>query len=167
VAPFCHQVIAVDISPLMLDALRQQAANASINNIEVVQAGFLSYEHQGEPVDFVYSRHALHHLPDFWKALALNHISAIMKPGGILYIRDLIFSCAPDETEQVVEQWLANASTHPDKGWTHTELETHLREEYSTFSWLLEPMIEQAGFEIQKADHSDSKIYSVYLCIKN
>jgi hypothetical protein len=56
-----------------------------------VQAGFLTYEHQGDLTDFVYSRNALHHLPDLWKALALKRIATFMNPGGILRLRDFFF----------------------------------------------------------------------------
>ena len=165
-APLCRRVIAVDVSPVMLAHLRQKAAQSGIENIECVQGGFLSYDHQGAPADFVYSRHALHHLPDFWKALALARIAALLKTGGVLYLRDLIFSFEPDEAEHVIEMWLANAPERAEQGWTRAELETHLREEYSTFSWLLEPMIEHAGFAIQSVNHGASRVHSAYTCIK-
>lgn len=165
-APHCRHVVAVDVSPVMLTLLRQKAEHADITNIECVQRGFLSYEHQGEPADFVYSRHALHHLPDFWKVIALQHIAAMLQPGGVFYLRDLIFSFEPHEAEHVIESWLANASEHTDVGWTRAELETHLREEHSTFSWLLEPMLQHAGFEIRRVQHSASRIYSAYTCVK-
>jgi ubiquinone/menaquinone biosynthesis C-methylase UbiE len=165
-APLCHRVVAVDVSPVMLASLRQKAAQLGIGNIECMQSGFLTYEHQGKPADFVYSRHALHHLPDFWKAIALVRIAAMLKTGGVLYLRDLIFSFGPYEAERLIEAWLANAPEDPDQGWTRTELETHLREEYSTFSWLLEPMIERAGFTIHSAYHGDSRVHSTYTCIK-
>lgn len=67
VAPACARVVAVDVSPLMLKALQAKVNQQGLANVEVVQAGFLSYRHRGEPADFVYSRYALHHLPDFWK----------------------------------------------------------------------------------------------------
>ncbi len=165
-ASFCHRVVAVDISPVMLTALRQKAAQLGTGNIECVQSGLLTYEHQGMPADFVYSRHALHHLPDFWKVIALVRVAAMLKAGGVLYLRDFVFSFGPYEAERVIEAWLASAPEHPDQGWTRSELETHLREEYSTFSWLLEPMIERAGFTIQSAYHGDSRVHSAYTCIK-
>lgn len=165
-APHCHQVLAVDVSLAMLAVLRQRAEQLSITNVECVQAGFLSYAHQGQLADFVYSRHALHHLPDFWKALALTYVAATLKPGGVFYLRDLVFSFEPSEAEQVIELWLSNASETSELGWTRAELETHLREEYSTFSWLLEPMIERAGFTIQDAQHTPSQLYSTYICVK-
>jgi ubiquinone/menaquinone biosynthesis C-methylase UbiE len=165
-APFCRRMVAVDVSPAMLTALRQKAAQTGVENIETSQAGFLTYEHQGELADFVYSRHALHHLPDFWKALALQRIAGFLKPGGVLYLRDLIFSFEPHETQAFIEGWLGRAADQSQNGWTRAELETHIREEYSTFSWLLEPMFEHAGFEIQQVNHDASKIYSTYVCVK-
>lgn len=165
-APFCRRVVAVDVSPAMLSVLRRKVEHLGISNIECVQDGFLTYEHQGDPADFVYSRHALHHLPDFWKALALERIAAILKPGGILYLRDLVFSFEPGEAQRVIGTWLANAPERAEQGWTRAELETHLREEYSTFSWLLEPMIERAGFKIQAVQHGASRVHSAYTCVK-
>lgn len=165
-APLCQRVIAVDVSPAMLTHLREKAAQRGIENIACVQSGLLSYEHQGAPADFIYSRHALHHLPDFWKAIALVRMAAMLKTGGALYLRDLIFSFEPGDAERIIERWLANAAEHAEDGWTRAELETHLREEYSTFSWLLEPMIERAGFTIQSVNHSATRVHSAYTCIK-
>src|SRR4051794_39969093 len=65
------RVVAVDVSPVMLEQLRQKIAERGEQKVEIVEAGFLTYEHSGDPVDAVYSRYALHHLPDFWKAVAL------------------------------------------------------------------------------------------------
>jgi SAM-dependent methyltransferase len=84
VASACARVIAVDVSPVMLARLRAKVAASGMTNIEVVQAGFLSYEHQGSPADFIYSRYALHHLPDFWKGVALVHLHRFLRPGGVL-----------------------------------------------------------------------------------
>jgi hypothetical protein len=50
----------------MLDRIRAKVAAANLSNVEVVLTGFLIYEHSGEPADFIYSRVALHHLPDAW-----------------------------------------------------------------------------------------------------
>lgn len=165
-AAYCRHVVAVDISKPMLDHLTAKAAELRVENVEPVHAGFLTYEHQGEPADFVYSRNALHHLPDFWKALALERVAAILKPAGVLCLRDLVFAFGPEETDSLIEGWLANAAERPDEGWTRSEFEAHLREEYSTFSWLLEPMLERAGFEIRRASYDSTRIYAAYTCTK-
>ena len=59
------KVIAVDVSPAMLEALRNRASELALDNLDCIQAGFLSYEHAGPPADAVYTRNALHQLPDF------------------------------------------------------------------------------------------------------
>ena len=79
VAPHVRRVVAVDVSPAMLAALRDQAAAAGLANIECVQAGFLSYEHTGPPADAVFTRNALHQLADFWKALALDRMASLRR----------------------------------------------------------------------------------------
>jgi ubiquinone/menaquinone biosynthesis C-methylase UbiE len=91
-AVHCRRVVAVDPSAAMLDVLAARAARMDLENVEVVLAGFLTYEHQGDAADFVYPRNALHHLPDFWKALALKRIADILKPGGMPRLRDLVFA---------------------------------------------------------------------------
>ena len=58
------------------------------------------------------------------------------------------------------------AAERPEDGWTREELETHLREEYSTFTWLLEPIIEHAGFEIATADYGTVGTYACYICVR-
>jgi len=63
VAPWCARVVAVDVSPVLLKALRTNIDDARATNIEVVQAGFLTYVHEGPPGDVVHSRYAMHHLP--------------------------------------------------------------------------------------------------------
>lgn len=41
-----------------------------------------------------------------------------------------------------------------------------MREEHSTFSWLLEAMIEQAGFNIAKVHCGESGTFAAYLLVK-
>ncbi len=59
-AALCQQVVAVDVSAVMLARLRAAVAQRGLRNVACVQAGFLTYTHQGPPADVVYSRHALH-----------------------------------------------------------------------------------------------------------
>jgi hypothetical protein len=134
--------------------------------VECVHAGFLSYEHDGDPPQFMYTRNALHHLPDFWKGVALSRMAALLAPGGTLQVRDLVFSFDLTETEAGIEAWLRSAVDRPEDGSTREELETHLRDEYSTFTWLLEPMIERAGLEIAVADDRAAGVYANYVCVK-
>ena len=158
-------VRAVDVSEAMLGFLRQRAAAAGVANLECVQAGFLSYQHAGPPADAVYTRNALHQLPDFWKAVALDRIGSILRPGGVLRLRDLVYDFQPSEAEAVFQRWLDNAADDPALGYTAADYAEHIRTEYSTFRWLLEPMLAAAGLQILTADFSGS-VYGAYTCRK-
>lgn len=155
----CARVVAVDPSPAMLAALESRRAP-----VECVAAGFLTYEHAGEAPAVVYSRNALHHLPDAWKAVALERVARLLRPGGTFVLRDVVYSCEPGELEGVLEAWFANAATDPAAGWTRAELEQHVRAEHGTFGWLLEPMLEHAGLEIRDRWYSESRTYARYVC---
>jgi SAM-dependent methyltransferase len=159
IAAHVRRVVAVDVSEPMVAKMRERG-------IEAVQAGFLTYEHQGEPPDAVLTRNALHHLPDFWKALALSRIAQMLRPGGVLLLQDLVFSFALREARSSIQVWLDSAPTDPARGWTSAQLAEHMRTEHSTFTWLLEPMLERAGFEVRERFLSDDGIYGAYTCVR-
>ena len=157
------RVVAADVSPMMLSYLRARVDAAQLTNVEVVQAGFLTYEHHGTPPDFVYSRYALHHLPDFWKAVALARLRRILRPGGVLRLWDAVYSFPPNVAEDRIEAWCATGGADVDGGWSRAELEEHVRDEHSTFTWLLEPMVERSGFQIEEAVYSEDGIFARYI----
>jgi ubiquinone/menaquinone biosynthesis C-methylase UbiE len=162
-----RKVIAVDVSPVMLEHLRAKLRDRGLGDVECVEGGFLTYEHGGDPADLVYTRLALHHLPDFWKAMALTRMAQMLKPGGLLRLSDVVYGFEPPEAEAGLEDWMSEmASDDVEGGWTRTELEEHVRDEHSTFTWLLEPMIEKAGFAIEQADYSEDRIFAHYRCVK-
>lgn len=163
VAPACARVVAVDVSPLMLDALRTKVDRAGLANVEVVQAGFLTYEHQGEPADLVYSRYALHHLPDFWKVVALTRLRAMLRPGGVLRLWDVVYHFDPADAADRIEAWCSTMDGVGAGGWNRADLEEHVRDEHSTFSWLLEAMLRRTGFAIEDAEYSDDGIFGRYV----
>ena len=152
------RVVGVDPSPAMLEVARSRSSS-----VEWVEAGFLTYEHAGDPPQLVHSRHALHHLPDFWKGVALERIHELLAPGGAFVLRDLVYGFEPAEAAASIEKWLAGAAPNPTDGWTRGELETHVRSEHSTFTWLLEPLLDHAGLEILERDVR-GRIYATYVC---
>jgi ubiquinone/menaquinone biosynthesis C-methylase UbiE len=164
VAPASGRVVAVDVSPVMLAILRSKIRDAGLHNIEVVQSGFLTYEHSGGTVDFVYSRFALHHLPDFWKALALQRMRRITRLGGVMRLWDVVYNFSLEDAERKLEAWCSTLTNNePDGSWTRADIEEHIREEHSTFTWLLEPMMEQSGFKIEDAQYSPDGIFAQYV----
>jgi SAM-dependent methyltransferase len=156
-----RRVIAVDPSPVMLGLLREKVRSRA-SSLEIVEDGFLTYDHRGEPADLVYSRLALHHLPDFWKAVALTRIRRMLGPRGMLRLSDVVYHFPAHEAEDRIEQWCATLPPDGD-GWTRADLEEHVRDENSTFTWLLEPMMRQAGFEIRDVIYSDDGFFARYL----
>lgn len=163
-ARVCRHVTAVDVSPFMLAVLQQKVTAQQVTNIEGVLGGFLSYQHPHESVDFIYTRNALHHLPDFWKVQALRRLHDLLKPSGILRLCDLVYSFPLEATEARITGWLDRAPTDVRDGFPRSELEAHLREEDSTFSWLLEAMLERTGFIVEHVHYSDSGIFAEYVC---
>ena len=159
IAPHVARVVAVDVSEAMVSAMRRQGVDA-------VRAGFLTYNHEGDRPDAVMTRNALHHLPDFWKAVALERIARLLRSGGVLLLQDIVYSFELTNASGAFAAWVASAPSDPSKGWTAEQLVEHVREEYSTFNWLLEPMLEQVGFEIHARHLSENGIYAAYTCIR-
>jgi putative AdoMet-dependent methyltransferase len=159
----CSNVIAIDVSERMLRYAERKARTKDIMNIQFVQAGFLTYQHQSSTVDVVVSQLALHHLPDFWKQIALLRISEMMKTGGKLYLKDIIYSFDPKKSRSFFERYINDLST-TGKG-DPSYFIKHVKEEYSTLTWILEEMIKKASFRIDCTDIQDELI-AAFLCTR-
>ena len=160
------RVHAVDVSPTMLAYAQKKACAANAENVEFHHAGFLTYEHQGNPVDFIVTKAALHHLPDFWKMVGLLRMASMLKAGGVLYLRDAVFSFNPSEYPSCIDAWIDRVAKPVGEGFTVSDFETHVREEYTTFGWIIEGMLTRAGFEIEQADYPAPE-YAQYVCRKS
>jgi SAM-dependent methyltransferase len=163
------RVIAVDVSPAMVAAIRAKADAAGLvaeglTGLSVERGGFFTFS-PAEPVDGVFTRHALHQVPDFFKAIALRRIAGMLRPGGVLVLRDLIFDFGPAEAAGVFAGWFAGAATDPAAGYTAADYAEHIRTEYSTFRWLFEPMLAAAGLEILEVSY-ERRLYGAYTCRK-
>lgn len=123
----------------------------------------IKYEYKGDLADVVITKNALHILPDFWKMTAFLKIAAMLKPSGKFYLRDVIFSFSPAESESAINQWIGAVATPKGEGWTQADFEIHVREEYSTFTWIIEAMLMRSGFDITAANYP-SPTYAEYLC---
>jgi putative AdoMet-dependent methyltransferase len=158
------RVHALDVSPAMIDVARRRAdAERLGDRIAFHCAGFLTYTHADQPADWVFSQMALHHLPDSWKQEALLLVRRLLKPGGRLFLRDVVFSFDPGQMPAGIEEWLGRVAREDGNGWTRADFATHVREEHSTYAWVLEGMLERAGFVIDSADY-DISAYASYLC---
>lgn len=159
----CDRVYAVDVSQAMLDCAALKAVSAGAANIEFHLAGFLTYEHGAAPVDAVVTTFAFHHLPDFWKGIALQRIKGMLKPGGQLYLHDVIM----EETGA-----LANIAAFIEKMATaggkllQEDCERHFKDEFSTYDWVMDGLLARVGFTI-KSKRMEGGVLGTYLCTKN
>ena len=96
-ARMCAHVCAVDISQAMINIFHEKISQMGLKNTTVVCSGFLTYEHRGPRLDAVISNVALHHLPDFWKQVALCRFHEMLKPGGKLFLSDVVYGFPPGD----------------------------------------------------------------------
>ena len=152
-------VTAVDVSGEMLAAAGRNAEREAAE-VRLVRAGFLTFE-PGEPVDVVASCFALHHLNDFWKQAALLRIASMLRPGGHFFLRDVVFSFDADDYEAGAERWISEM-TGDGSGWSREAFETHLRDEHSTYAWIMRGLLERAGFAVEEDRRTPA--YADYAC---
>ena len=144
------EVDAIDISPAMLQLAERYALSRKAP-IRTRSSGLLSFAYEPNSYDLIVSEFTLHHLPDFWKAVALSRIYAALKPGANFYLRDIVFVSMPDGCERDVEQWADfNIKNH---NFARDGVVTHMRDEYSTFGWVIERMLTEVGFTLLSADY--------------
>ena len=143
----CRHVYSVDISGEMISILEGKIKTHGIKNISTAQAGFLTYNHKGESPDAVVANMTLHHLPDFWKQIALCRLYDILKPGGSLFLADVVFGFPPRDYEKTINGWLENIEKAAGSKLSE-EAVIHVRDEFSTWDWAMSGMLEHAGFHI-------------------
>jgi hypothetical protein len=83
----------------------------------------------------------------------------------VLRLWDVVYSFEPSEASDRIESWCATggADVDLDVDWSRAELEEHVRDEHSTFSWLLEPMIERCGFAVDDVWYSADGMFAKYV----
>src|SRR3984893_3870035 len=153
---------AIDISPAML-ALAKVYARDRKARVRTQPAGLLSFAYQPNSYDLIVSEFTLHHLPDFWKAVAMSRIFNALKPGANFYLRDIVFVSTPDGTERDVDQWADFSIKNHD--FDRDSVVTHMRDEYSTFGWVIERMLADAGFMLTSVDYH-APLHGTYLLRK-
>ncbi len=153
-----HRVMALDVSPVMLQYAEQRAKADGLSGIEWRRTGFLALTAPPATFDAAVSVVALHHLPDVWKAVALHNIRTAMKPGGNFLLGDVVFSDQRDPRPQM-EAWIGNM---PEA--MHKEVANHIAKEYSTFDWIMEGLLTRAGFSIRSIDRTHAPLIQ-YLCV--
>lgn len=155
------QATAVDVSEIMLEYLRGCLEKEHLPSVETRHAGFLTMDFPEETFDAVVSGAALHHLPDAWKLVALRNVARVLKCKGQFVLRDVVFALRGDETPEMCFERMA--SSFPNM---RTEAARHVRQEFSTYDWIMEGLLRQAGFEILRAENP-SGLFAEYHCVKS
>jgi hypothetical protein len=62
------------------------------------------------PAGAVYSRNALRQLPDFGRAVALDRVGRMLRPGGVLRLHDLVYDFQPSDADAGFELLTADFS---------------------------------------------------------
>jgi putative AdoMet-dependent methyltransferase len=161
-APRCARVYAVDLSAGMLKYAEKKAKLQGIENVEFLQGGFLTYQHQDEPVDAVVTQLALHHLPDFWKQIALMRVAKMLKDNGKLCLHDVVYSFALMDYRDFFEGYVSKVQMTVGEEFAG-RLAAHIRNEYSTLDWIMEGMLQRAGLRIEKVRKKEGFL-CLYLC---
>ena len=81
----------------------------------------------------------------------------------MLRIWDVVYNFDPADAEDWIESWCSTSNAPDAGGWSRDELEEHVRDEYSTSSWLLESMMRRTGFIMEDAQYSDDGMFAQYV----
>lgn len=85
-----ERVVAVDVSPAMLEILEERATASALANVQSCCESIEGFDMAESSADLVVSNYALHHLLDRDKQLFVNKAAAWLRPGGKLVIGDMM-----------------------------------------------------------------------------
>jgi putative AdoMet-dependent methyltransferase len=163
-ARLCREVHAADISAAMLSRAETKAKQQGAGNVFFQHAGFLTCSYSPDYFDVVVSQFALHHLPELWKSVALRRVCSLLKPGGKFYLQDVVVPASVDDYDAFFDQVISQVS----KGGGDKVAEdtvTTIRDEYLSLAWILEGMLDRAGFSSIQTEYS-APFIGTYLCTK-
>jgi len=153
-------VHAADVSKTMISYAKERTRGF---HIVFHHAGFLTINLPGGSVDLITTTYAFHHLPDYWKGIALARMNKMLKRGGLLYLRDVIIE-EKDSLENIEKLIARQEELGGD--FLREDAEGHFRDEHSTYDWVVEGLLERAGFTIESKEF-EGGLLGTYLCKKN
>jgi 2-polyprenyl-3-methyl-5-hydroxy-6-metoxy-1,4-benzoquinol methylase len=153
-----HRVTAIDVSPAMLQYAQARAKAEGLSGMEFHHAGFLTFSAQPATYDAVVSVAVLHHLPDIWKAVALQNIRRLLKPGGLFALGDVVFSWSGEAHAACFEAFINACPEGVRQGAIG-----HASLEFSTLDWIMKGLLERSGLKILKTIPGKASFVQ-YLC---
>ena len=107
-----EKVIALDVSPAMLDTLARRAADSALDNVEPCCQSIEAFDLPRGSVDLVVSNYALHHLLDRDKQRFVAKAAEWLRPGGKLVIGDMMIGRGLQQEDRQIlarKAWLLAA----------------------------------------------------------
>lgn len=95
-APHAHEVVALDLTPEMLNKAQQRCAAAGLANVVFRQGSAAELPFAAESFDAVVTRLSLHHFEN--PALPLAEMVRVLRPGGRFVVADVISSEDPEDS---------------------------------------------------------------------
>jgi ubiquinone/menaquinone biosynthesis C-methylase UbiE len=118
-APLVSHVLAIDISPAMVAALAEAAANGGLGNVSTQVADLSELQLPPASADLIVSSYALHHLSHADKRALAVRAAAWLRPGGRLVIADMMFGRGGSQRDRdiLVQKVMALAAKGPGGWW--------------------------------------------------
>ena len=88
-----------------------------------------------------------------------------LKDEGLFYLADVVFSFSPEEYDSEISQWLSGIEERVDEEFVEDGI-LHVKEEFSTYDWIMDAIIQAAGFQMVKKECLDSFLIHYVLAKK-
>ena len=140
IAPYVREVVAIDITPKMLDYAREETAKNKLNNISIEEGRAEKLPYESDSFDFVISRLALHHFE---------------KP--IIQLRQMVRVCKPDHRVGIIDL-LSPDNKSMAESYNHLE---RLRDPSHTIALSknqMEKILAEVGVVVEKIETRDVEV---------
>jgi ubiquinone/menaquinone biosynthesis C-methylase UbiE len=113
---FCRQseqgqITAVDLADEMLKLARENIARDDLSKrIEIVKSDAKQLPFENDCFSAVMSNSIVHHIPKPF--IALQEMVRVLKPGGLLFVRDLLRPDSVDQLEALVNEHTSNETDY-------------------------------------------------------
>ena len=108
--PKAH-VVAIDLAERMLTLARDHVAKSPHGSrVELIRADAKGLDFPDDSFDVVFSNTILHHVPE--PVTLLREARRVLRPGGVLLIRDLMRPDSLEELKGLVQQYASDATPY-------------------------------------------------------
>jgi ubiquinone/menaquinone biosynthesis C-methylase UbiE len=111
--PFARRVkwvVAVDLTPAMLERARESARKDGLANLEFLRADAQELPIASQSLDLAVTSYSLHHVPD--QARMVREMARVVKPGGRVGMIDIVVPDTPGASEAANEIEMARDNSH-------------------------------------------------------